>query len=303
MKIAYENWNPTDASWGLIEKAEEIIDEYTREGYQLTLRQLYYQFVSRDLIPNTERSYKNLGNLITKARMGGYLSWLSIEDRNRGHVAPYIQENELDILSGLAGHIEFDRWADQDTYIEVWVEKDALGNVIERACAPLQVPFMACKGYLSASQAWAAGQRFKEQLENGKNCVLLHLGDHDPSGIDMTRDNRERLQLFAEDQWQITVDRIALNMDQVHQYNPPPNPAKLSDSRAKDYIKAYGNSSWELDALEPSVIVQLIRDSVEPYIDRDVWEDTERREEDKKELLRQLAPNWEDVKRLLQRRM
>lgn len=80
--------------------------------------------------------------------------------------------------------------------------------------------------------------------------VILHLGDHDPSGIDMTRDISDRLELFGAD---VEVKRIALNWDQIDEFTPPPNPAKLSDSRAGAYIAEYGDESWELDALEPTL--------------------------------------------------
>ncbi|MCH9712689.1 MAG: hypothetical protein K0U20_08715 [Proteobacteria bacterium] len=194
-------------------------------------------------------------------------------------------------------YIRFDQWARQDTYVEVWVEKEALGNVIERACKPLMVPHMACKGYLSASEAWRAGMRFEDKLNEGKNCVLIHLGDHDPSGIDMTRDNADRLDLFAGQG--VDVQRIALNMDQVRQYGPPVNPTKLKDSRAKEYIKRYGKSSWELDALEPAVLESLITDTVEQYIDPDIWDEVSEQEREVKAQLTAVYDNWDEITDLL----
>jgi len=197
MYIQYNNWNPRVDTIAIVVHAEKIIAEYKQAGYTLTLRQLYYQFVARDLIPNTERSYKNLGTVITKARMAGMISWDSIEDRNREHHDFYYEEDESVPIKNLPYYIRFDQWARQDTYIEVWVEKESLGGVIARACKPYLVPYMSCKGYLSASEAWRAGRRFKEKLQEGKDCILLHLGDHDPSGIDMTRDNQYRLNTFT----------------------------------------------------------------------------------------------------------
>jgi hypothetical protein len=107
----------------------------------------------------------------------------------------------------------------------------------------------------------------------GQEPLIIHLGDHDPSGIDMTRDNRDRLGMFA--QHNVEVIRLALNMDQVEQYTPPPNPAKTTDSRAKDYIAAYGTSSWELDALEPRVINELLHTTIRGCIDAEEWEERE----------------------------
>lgn len=302
MKIFYQAWNPQAQAIDTVDKAEDIIGEYEAQGYTLTLRQLYYQFVARGLIENTERSYKNLGNTITRARMAGLISWDAIEDRNREHSKPWYDENIMNPLEALPRYIRFDRWARQDTYVEVWVEKEALGNVIERACQPLLVPHMACKGYLSASEAWRAGQRFLEKFEEGKQCVLIHLGDHDPSGIDMTRDNQDRVELFskAADFGEcVDVRRIALNIDQVREYDPPPNPTKITDSRARGYIKKFGRTSWELDAVEPHVMLDLIKTEVEQYIDWAVWEEVGEEQEDEREKLRKVYENWDQIQTFL----
>ena len=298
MYIQYNEWTPRKDTLAIVNAAESIIDEYQASGYTLTLRQLYYQFVSRDLIPNTERSYKNLGSIITKARMAGMISWDAIEDRNRTHNSFWYEEEEINTIKDLPDWIRFDRWARQDAYIEVWVEKESLGSVIARACKPLLVPHMSCKGYLSASEAWRAGRRFKRKAEEGKNCILLHLGDHDPSGIDMTRDNDDRVELFSGYS-AVTVKRLALNMDQVDEYSPPPNPAKITDSRASDYIKKFGSSSWELDALNPSVIEDLIKNEITQHIDFSSWHEVAEQEEEKKDLLRKLYDNWDDIKETL----
>ena len=293
MKIAYRDWNPNRASGELVTTAESIITEYLNQGYVLTLRQLYYQFVSRDIIPNTERSYKNLGNLITKARMAGMISWSAIEDRGRGVVAPVIHENLENLINAAKRSIRFDRWERQDNYVEVWVEKEALGNVISKACRKTQTPYLSCKGYLSASEAWRAGRRLKDRFEQGQTPIIIHLGDHDPSGIDMTRDNAERLEIFSED-W-VEVKRIALNMDQVEQYTPPPNPTKLSDTRAANYISACGYDSWELDALEPSVIRDLIESTIDDLIDWDIWHDVDEQEQESIDIMDRLESRWDDV--------
>jgi hypothetical protein len=140
---------------------------------------------------------------------------------------------------------------------------------------------------------WGAGQRFNRYLDRGQRPVIIHLGDHDPSGIDMTRDIVDRQGMFADDA--IIVERIALNMDQVEQYNPPPNPAKLTDSRSTDYISEYGRSSWELDALEPRVIRQLIETTVARYTDYELMEATLERERRYRNVLRRVADNWETL--------
>lgn len=299
MKIKYTNWNPKTESLRLVKQANEIISEYAEHGLTLTLRQLYYQFVSRDWIENTERSYKNLGNVITNARNAGLISWEAIEDRNREHNNHWSREDDLKIIKDLPYYIRFDQWRRQENYVEVWVEKEALGNVIEKACSPLLVPFMSCKGYLSASEAWRAGQRIDEMERAGKKCTIIHLGDHDPSGIDMTRDNQSRVSLYGNT-LDCEVRRIALNMNQVDEYAPPPNPAKLSDSRAKEYVKQFGRESWELDALEPQILIDLITDEVKPLIDWEIWDEVSTQEREVRNRLRKLGYNWDHVSDLLE---
>jgi hypothetical protein len=300
MKEFFTHWNPNFASISLVDSANRIIEDYQAQGYVLTLRQLYYQFVSKDMIENTEKSYKNLGNIITKARTAGLISWNAIEDRNRGVKTHYIQESDDNLVDRLAGLIRFDQWERQETYIEVWVEKEALGNVVARACDPLQINYLSCKGYLSASEAWRSGKRFQEAIDNGKNGVLIHLGDHDPSGIDMTRDNKERVDLFSRYANHVDVNRIALNIDQIKKYSPPPNPTKITDSRAKGYIAQHGKTSWELDALEPSVIEKLIVDTVKPFIDYDIWNEVLEEQTEVRRVLNGLSEKWDSVKSHLQ---
>ncbi|MEW8200220.1 MAG: hypothetical protein AB2777_21520 [Candidatus Thiodiazotropha endolucinida] len=300
MKISYQAWNPKPSTIDLIRDADSIIEEYEAAGYTLTLRQLYYQFVARDIIENSERSYKNLGNIITKARMAGLISWEAIEDRNREHQSFWFDEDEMNPIKSLPEFIRFDQWGRQDYYLEVWVEKEALGNVVSRACEPYLVPHMSCKGYLSASEAWRAGQRFFHHRSRGKDCILIHLGDHDPSGIDMTRDNKDRLDIFTELPDSVSVHRIALNMDQVKEYSPPSNPTKVTDSRAKSYIRRYGRTSWELDALEPQVLEQLIQSEIEQYIDHDTWQKVTDEQEKKRRVLANIYDRWDQIQSVVE---
>lgn len=276
-----------------IGQAEEIIEEYQAQGYTLTLRQLYYQFVARDMISNTERSYKNLGSLISDARLAGRIDWAAIEDRTRNLVTVPHWEDPADIVRACAQQYRVDLWEGQPFRPEVWIEKEALIGVIERVCQELDISYFACRGYVSQSETWAAGRRAAAYKKTAQELIILHLGDHDPSGMDMTRDNRDRLSLFAN--IGVTVRRLALNMDQVEQYNPPPNPAKVTDSRAKSYIQEFGDSSWELDALEPQVIGDLIRHSVYEVRDDSLMAVQTERQARHREQLVEVADDLEDA--------
>lgn len=294
-KLAYKDLNFGEKKLATIQTADQIIRDYRAQGYTLTLRQLYYQFVARGLIENSERSYKNLGTAISDARDAGMIDWFGIEDRGRGIKPWLIEEDELEVLNGIEVRLAMDFWKPQDTYVEVWVEKEALASVVQRPCERWRVPYMPCKGYLSASEAWRSGQRFEAMQDEGRRCVLIHLGDHDPSGIDMTRDNADRVRLYSGGA-DVEVRRIALNMDQVEEHRPPPNPAKITDSRSDDYIDRFGRTSWELDALEPRFLDKLISDEIATLVDLDIWQQTLDEEDERRSVLAKLHGHWDEVR-------
>ncbi|MCD4739484.1 MAG: hypothetical protein K8R89_09555, partial [Anaerolineae bacterium] len=182
---------------------------------------------------------------------------------------------------------------------EVWIEKDALMGVITKVCQRYDVPYFSCRGYTSQSAMWQAGHgRLRRNAVNGQKTLIIHLADHDPSGLDMTRDIGDRLTMFAG--WEIhDIKRIALNMNQIEEFTPPPNPTKLSDSRAKAYIAVYGDDSWELDALEPKVIESLIEHTLKQVIDDTEWERVDCRILAHKESLTAIADNYEKIRSLI----
>lgn len=295
----------------IIADANRIINSYLRQGFKLTLRQLYYQFVARDYLPdswidpdynlknglppdtkNTIKNYKRLGDLINAGRLAGKIDWDAIEDRTRNLQSSAHWSSPHSIVRACASQYAVDMWEDQDAYLEVWVEKDALIGVLEGICTELDVPYFACRGYTSQSEMRGAAQRLLEQESDGKETTIIHLGDHDPSGIDMSRDIQDRLDLFGST---ATIRRIALTFDQVHEYDPPPNPAKTTDARYRNYADNYGEESWELDALEPCVIVDLIREAVESEIDHDAWQDALDRQDTGRDQLNQVSHSWDNV--------
>ena len=291
--IAYRTHRFSAGIAETIRQANAILDAERADGYTLTLRQLYYQFVAKNLIPNSEAEYKKLGRTVTDAREAGLMDWYAIEDRGRNYFFHSYKDDAEKVLDGLERALGINPWDDQDTYLEVWVEKQALESVVARPASRKRAPYMACKGYLSASEAWRAGGRFEAAIARGKRPVLLHLGDHDPSGMDMTRDNGDRLSLFARQG--VEVRRLALNYDQVEQHRPPPNPAKVTDSRWKGYMQRFGKDSWELDALPNRVIDKIITEAIESYIDPAKWEASMERERELRKPLALLKPRWDEV--------
>lgn len=286
MRILYVRKRFSEASHAVIEQANAIIEEYAAQGFDLTLRQLYYQFVARSLIANTERDYKRIGSIISDGRLAGLIDWEAISDRTRNLQVLSHWASPDEIVEDTITSYHLDYWANQEYRPEVWIEKDALIGVIEDVCDRWDVPFFSCRGYTSQSEMWGAGQRLIRNAGN-QTPVIFHFGDHDPSGIDMTRDIVDRLELFTDRT--LRLERLALNIDQVRQYNPPPNPTKLSDSRAGQYVRIHGNESWELDALEPRVLAALVSGAVESLINQRRWNETNAEEKRGKEMLRTAA--------------
>jgi len=274
----------------IVHHANVILEEYQRQGFTLTLRQLYYQFVARGFLANAQSTYKWLGDVMGAARLAGEVDWYHLEDRTRNLKGNQHWKSPAELISHTARSFKIDKWADQPYRVEVWIEKDALLGVLDSICPKLDVDYFSCRGYTSLSEIWKAGQRLKRSAEQGKKVVVLHFGDHDPSGMDMSRDIRDRVRLFMDGYGdQLKVLRCALNMAQVNRLNPVPNPAKLSDSRAKRYIAEYGSSSWELDALDPRELVRLVTAGVVKFRDDRLWHAAQAREQAGRDQLAKVA--------------
>lgn len=332
--VRYEPKNFRGAARQTINHCNRIIAEYAAQGYDLTVRQLYYQFVSRDLIRNTQSEYKRLAGIISDARLAGLIDWNSIVDRTRNVRRLSHWDSPRDIIRTTSNAFNIDRWEKQPIRIMCLIEKDALVGVFEPVCQEYDVPLLSCRGYTSQSEMWSVAQTLGGYLADDQRILILHFGDHDPSGLDMTRDIRERLQNFLFTDWvvherktggddssdaflnrmtveqqagngwhqRIEVRRMALTYDQIGQYNPPPNPAKETDVRFAGYQRQYGDESWELDALEPTVLGDLVRRAIESEYDLDLWNDAEQEERDGRRRLKLVADRWDDIQTVLDKK-
>lgn len=299
-KIAYISKKFRAPTLELIATCEAILTSYASQGYDMTLRQLYYQLVSRDIIPNRQKEYDRLGDIISNARLAGLIDWHHIVDRTRSLRKISAWESPEAIVGAVSQSYHLDRWANQSFRPEIWIEKDALAGVFDRVARELDVPLLSCRGYISQSEIWEAGQRMLRHQQGAgiyQQPYIIHFGDHDPSGIDMSRDIQARLELFGVD---LQFDRLALNMNQIEQYAPPPNPTKLEDSRAKGYIANFGYESWELDALEPTVLAGLVRNAILNITDPDALVDVTSREAADKATLQRISDRYDDVKSYLE---
>ena len=256
----------------LIEFMNTLIESYQDQGYTLTVRQLYYQLVARDVIPNDLNSYKRTAAIINDAKLAGLIDWDAIEDRTRDFIVRSRWNSVSSILDSCVRSFHMNMWQEQEYQVYVVVEKEALVGVLERTCNTYDVPLLAARGYPSSSVLYDFAQSHIIHKSMHKQHIIIHLGDHDPSGIDMTRDLTERLNLLCGVPVNLAVERIALNYDQIEELRPPKNPAKDTDSRFESYRKKFGSSSWELDALSPQFLNDLVESKINEFIDFDEWD-------------------------------
>jgi hypothetical protein len=254
----------------LIEQANQVLHEFASGGFAVSLRQLYYQFVAKNLIANETSEYKRLGAVIADARRAGLIDWDFIEDRTRELEAVVTWDNPEEIVAVAARTYREDLWREQSWRCEVWVEKSALAGVLRPSCTRWRIPSMAARDYLSISELHAAGKRIEQNYGDGQPTVIFYLGDHDPSGIDMGRNLTEALSLYARRP--VEVVRLGLNLEQIRRLALPPNPAKESDRRYGSYVAETGcTESWELDALSPQFIDDLIEQAIRKRLDVSAW--------------------------------
>lgn len=277
------------------------IDEYEELGLKLTNREMYYQLVGAAAIPNAMEVYKRFCVFLTNARYGGFIDWDAIEDRSRSANKHPEWDDVPDLIESAVASYRLKRWEDQEYYLEMYCEKEAGEGKLKPVADKYHIHFGANKGYASASMMYEMSQRIKEQLAQGKKVVLLYFGDHDPSGLDMIRDVRTRILEFIKPSFEdfdkycsFEVVPVALNREQIKKYKCPPNPAKITDPRAKWYIQEHGKVSWELDALKPTVLIKLAEDSILEYIDLEAYNKVIAEEKNDIEALREFGEQYTD---------
>lgn len=273
MKEQYRDITFRNDKLAMVNLCNGIVEIYQRQGLRLSLRQLYYQLVTRNAIRNEERSYKAIGKLVSDARLAGLIDWNAIEDRVRIPRLPMEFNSFQDLVDAALNSYRLPRWNGQPFYIELWVEKDALSGVLSPLAIEYHVTLMVNRGYSSQSAMYEAAERFKRHKELSQ---LLYLGDHDPSGEDMVRDIQDRLDMFGAS---VLVKKIALTSEQVALYNPPPNPTKVTDTRANGYIEKHGNECWEVDALPPDVLHSIVEKAILEHLDTRLMDEIKEHEE------------------------
>ena len=286
MKEAFRSEKISEKKLSYIYTINEILSEYKEMGYKLTLRQLYYQLVSRDLIANRAQEYSKLSSVLVTARMNGLTDWFLIEDRLRKPQIPYWVKDIKDAMKDTIRTYRLDRQSEQENHIEIWTEKDAVSNILRKVTEFYHIKLMINRGYSSCSAMKEAFDRLSyRSTYEAQNVIIIYVGDHDPSGLDMIRDIESRFDEFGLSGFKII--HIALTRRQVDEFKPPPNPAKITDPRAKWYIALHGDESWELDALKPQYLEGIVDKAVQDNIDLGIFKGMiEKEKRDKARLLK-----------------
>lgn len=290
MKERFRRDNITSKKATYISVINSILEEYSEQGYRLTLRQLYYQLVARDFIPNRVQEYSKLSSVLVFARMNGLTDWDMIEDRTRKPHLLYWVRDIQDAVEDTVRHYRLNRQEGQENCVEIWTEKDAVSNILKRVSQHFHVRLMVNRGYSSCSAMKDAFDRLQlSKRMQGQKTIILYVGDYDPSGLDMIRDIESRLNEFGLDNFEIV--HVALTVEQIKEFNPPPNPAKITDPRAKRYIAEHGSESWELDALKPNDLEKIVQRNVLNFIDLGLFESMLQKEKEDKAKLTELIKN------------
>jgi hypothetical protein len=257
----------------VVELVNEILSQYTMP---LTLRQVFYRLVADYSYPNTSSAYTQLSKQLVEAREKGDIDETKIEDRSReflggdqgfDRLEEFLDYQINEFLSSPKYYYR-KMWTEQPKFVIVWVEKDALSRIISSIAERYNVITAPSRGYASYTY-------IKQAIENlpvDKDIIILHFADHDPSGLDMTRDLQERFSDYYSGD--VKVERVALTYNQVQTYHLSPNPTKTADPRAKEYVSQFGNQCWELDAIEPNELQRLVSESIEKHIDVEKWNKT-----------------------------
>ena len=242
----------------ILETAIEIL----RANNPMTVRQVYYQLVSRQVIENKRTMYQKVSNILVDARKEGAIPWEWVEDRLRRPRSVSMWGDLADFAETAQRSYRRDVWDKQGGYVEVWLEKDALSGIFEDVLSKYGVTLNVGRGY----DGWDSIHNAADKYEDGDGVTVLYFGDLDPSGDDMVRSLRERLGFFGC--WPDVV-KCALNPDDVTRYNLPPAFAKKTDTRYTKFVEKFGDKSVELDALPIDVLRARLVAEVETRLDMD----------------------------------
>ena len=252
---------PREKTLKIIMEAKTVLEESS----PMTLRQLFYALVSRQIIDNTKGSYKAVGHALVYARQNDLISWDDIEDRLRRPRHVSMWDGLVDFAETASQAYRRNVWPTQSTYFEVWLEKDALSGIFEAILRQYGVTLNVGRGYDGWSSIYNAANRFGD----GDDKAILYFGDFDPSGEDMVRSLRDRLAFFGSEP---EITKSALTENDIEKYNLPPDFTKESDTRQAAFIEKFGDKAVELDALPLTILEERIEHEIRARMNIDALE-------------------------------
>jgi len=259
----------------LLAQVQEIIESY---NFALTLRQIYYQLVVKQIVPNEPKYYQKLSRLCVIGRDEGILPEDSFADRLREIDKPSCWDDLSDYMDTVKQAYRKNKWNNQDMYLEIWTEKDALRGVISPITHKYDAILLVVRGQVSRTAIYESYNRFAQMVEEDKECYLFYFGDFDPSGISIYNSLVERLRNYDECGELINFERIALTPEQIINYDLPQDPAKKSDPNYRRFVEQYGDRVVELDSLPPEVLRELIEESIRTTIDEELFVQVQEKE-------------------------
>ena len=246
----------------------------------MTVRQAYYQLVSRQVIENNRGAYQAVSNILVIMRKEGTILWSWIEDRMRRPRIVPMWNGLSDFAETAVTAYRRDVWQSQDRLVELWIEKDALSGIFEEEAEPYGVTVNVGRGYDGWSSIERASERYREF---GGPVSVLYFGDFDPSGVDMYRSLGERLAFFETSP---ELVHCALTARDIETYDLPQDFAKKSDKRWENWVKEHGDVGVELDALPVEVLREKVREGIENRLNLDALTATREQEEKEREQIR-----------------
>lgn len=289
----------------IIPVVNEVLGQYT---FPLTVRQIYYRLVSDPylLFTNTKQHYNSFDSILTRARERGEIDPEGdriVDDTRHTWGGDAGWDSPEQFLVAYLDHFrsswkDYDKemWVNQEHKLEVWVEKGALTRVLDQVTGPFKVLLFPHRGNPSYTKVKEAVDRLHEFWPSGQKICILHLTDHDPTGLKMTKELVGRFERYGGSF--IKVRRIGLTIEQVRQFNLSPNFAKKADRNYPEYVERYGEECWELDALPPDELQRIVKSEIEKYIDEEAWKQKKQEIEQEKGIAREKIENPEVQKYL-----
>ena len=243
-----------------MDRIRRMIQEVLEEIQPATVRQVFYQLVGRGVVAKTEMEYKStVIRLLTEMRRAGEIPFGWIADSTRWMRKPRSYSSLTDMLTESQQFYRRALWDDQDAYVEVWLEKDALAGVLYDVTSEFDVPLMVTRGYPSLSYLYDAAEAI---AGTDKPTFLYYFGDYDPSGLDITRTVERGIREFAPDS-EIHFERVAVTREQIQWWSLPTRPTKQTDTRSKNFE----GESVEVDSIPPDMLRNLVRNRILGHVD------------------------------------